>query len=75
MHLQMRKVHHQGCVNRIRAMPQNLHISASWADTGHVQVRLVQMEICTLFSSMLIVLFFGMECLQFIYPPGILCYC
>ncbi|PSS20826.1 Glutamate-rich WD repeat-containing protein [Actinidia chinensis var. chinensis] len=35
---QLRKVLHEGCVNRIRAMPQNPHISASWADTGHVQV-------------------------------------
>lgn len=36
--LQLRKVAHEGCVNRIRAMPQNPHISASWADTGLVQV-------------------------------------
>ncbi|KAL5768639.1 hypothetical protein ACOSQ2_015422 [Xanthoceras sorbifolium] len=36
--LQLRKVAHQGCVNRIRAMSQNPHICASWADTGHVQV-------------------------------------
>lgn len=36
--LQLRKVFHQGCVNRIRAMQQNPHICASWADTGHVQV-------------------------------------
>ncbi|KAH9648158.1 WD REPEATS REGION domain-containing protein [Citrus sinensis] len=36
--LQLRKVAHQGCVNRIRAMTQNPHICASWADTGHVQV-------------------------------------
>lgn len=36
--LQMRKVAHEGCVNRIRAMTQNPHICASWADTGHVQV-------------------------------------
>ncbi|KAH7572146.1 hypothetical protein JRO89_XS04G0211200 [Xanthoceras sorbifolium] len=34
----LRKVAHQGCVNRIRAMSQNPHICASWADTGHVQV-------------------------------------
>ncbi|KAG2323528.1 hypothetical protein Bca52824_016741 [Brassica carinata] len=27
-----------GCVNRIRAMPQNPHICVSWADSGHVQV-------------------------------------
>ncbi|KAL2533210.1 Transducin family protein/WD-40 repeat family protein [Abeliophyllum distichum] len=36
--LQLRKVFHEGSVNRIRAMPQNPHICASWADTGHVQV-------------------------------------
>ncbi|KAK2645395.1 hypothetical protein Ddye_020590 [Dipteronia dyeriana] len=36
--LQLRKVAHQGCINRIRAMSQNPHICASWADTGHVQV-------------------------------------
>ncbi|EEF34640.1 protein HEAT STRESS TOLERANT DWD 1 isoform X2 [Ricinus communis] len=36
--LQIRNVAHQGCVNRIRAMAQNPHICASWADTGHVQI-------------------------------------
>ncbi|KAK9947943.1 hypothetical protein M0R45_003538 [Rubus argutus] len=36
--LQLRKVAHEGCVNRIRAMTQNPHICASWGDTGHVQV-------------------------------------
>ncbi|KAM7512974.1 hypothetical protein LguiB_011849 [Lonicera macranthoides] len=36
--LQIRKVFHEGCVNRIRSMTQNPHICASWADTGHVQV-------------------------------------
>ncbi|KAF5748482.1 hypothetical protein HS088_TW04G00437 [Tripterygium wilfordii] len=36
--LQLRKVAHEGCVNRIRAMVQNPHICASWADTGHVQI-------------------------------------
>ncbi|KAL3830234.1 hypothetical protein ACJIZ3_019036 [Penstemon smallii] len=36
--LQLRKVFHEGGVNRIRAMRQNPHICASWADTGHVQV-------------------------------------
>ncbi|KAB1209317.1 Glutamate-rich WD repeat-containing protein 1 [Morella rubra] len=36
--LQLRKVGHEGCVNRIRAMEQNPHICASWADSGHVQV-------------------------------------
>ncbi|KAK4708166.1 hypothetical protein R3W88_029091 [Solanum pinnatisectum] len=36
--LQLRKVSHEGCVNRIRAMAQNPNIVASWADSGHVQV-------------------------------------
>ncbi|KAK4478413.1 hypothetical protein RD792_013882, partial [Penstemon davidsonii] len=36
--LQVRKVFHEGGVNRIRAMRQNPHICASWSDTGHVQV-------------------------------------
>ncbi|XP_073311570.1 LOW QUALITY PROTEIN: protein HEAT STRESS TOLERANT DWD 1-like [Primulina huaijiensis] len=36
--LQLRKVSHQGCINRLRAMPQNPHICASWADTGFVQL-------------------------------------
>ncbi|KAL8093942.1 protein HEAT STRESS TOLERANT DWD 1 [Apium graveolens] len=36
--LQLRKVAHEGGVNRIRAMTQNPHICASWGDTGHVQV-------------------------------------
>lgn len=36
--LQLRKVAHEGCVNRIRAMTQNPHVCASWADTGLVQV-------------------------------------
>ncbi|KMZ62347.1 putative WD-repeat protein [Zostera marina] len=36
--LQLHKVAHQGCVNRIRAMGQSPHICASWADTGVVQI-------------------------------------
>uniref|UniRef100_A0A1J3CRE6 Glutamate-rich WD repeat-containing protein 1 n=1 Tax=Noccaea caerulescens TaxID=107243 RepID=A0A1J3CRE6_NOCCA len=36
--VQVRRVAHHGCVNRIRAMPQNPHICVSWADSGHVQV-------------------------------------
>lgn len=68
----MRKVRHQGCVNRIRAMPQNPHISASWADTGHVQVRLIQMEMCTVFSLMLIVFLVWGVC-KFINPQCIQC--
>ncbi|KAK4754001.1 hypothetical protein SAY87_002105 [Trapa incisa] len=36
--LQLRKVSHEGCINRIRSMPQTPHICASWADTGHVQI-------------------------------------
>ncbi|KAH6777929.1 Transducin family protein / WD-40 repeat family protein [Perilla frutescens var. frutescens] len=36
--LQLRKIGHEGGVNRIRAMRQHPHICASWADTGLVQV-------------------------------------
>ncbi|KAG9151920.1 hypothetical protein Leryth_002193 [Lithospermum erythrorhizon] len=36
--IQLGKVFHCGGVNRIRAMSQNPHICASWADTGYVQV-------------------------------------
>ncbi|XP_061948836.1 protein HEAT STRESS TOLERANT DWD 1-like [Populus nigra] len=36
--LQLRKVAHGGCVNRIRAMIQNPHICASWSDAGYVQI-------------------------------------
>ncbi|KAG0618694.1 hypothetical protein M758_4G085700 [Ceratodon purpureus] len=34
----VRLVAHQGCVNRVRAMTQQSHIVATWADTGYVQV-------------------------------------
>ncbi|PON50454.1 WD repeat containing protein [Parasponia andersonii] len=34
----LRKLAHDGCVNRIRAMTQIPHICASWADTGHMQI-------------------------------------
>ncbi|KAH9614060.1 hypothetical protein KSS87_017631 [Heliosperma pusillum] len=33
-----RKVAHQGCINRIRSMPQSPHICATWGDTGFVQI-------------------------------------
>ncbi|KAL9340406.1 hypothetical protein Peur_066625 [Populus x canadensis] len=36
--LQLRKVAHSGCVNRIRAMIQNPNICASWSDAGYVQI-------------------------------------
>ncbi|CAL1399113.1 unnamed protein product [Linum trigynum] len=36
--LQMRRVAHGGCVNRIRAMAQSPHICATWSDSGHVQI-------------------------------------
>ncbi|XP_071909540.1 protein HEAT STRESS TOLERANT DWD 1-like [Coffea arabica] len=36
--LRLRKVFHEGCVNRIRAMTQTPHICASWSDSGHVQI-------------------------------------
>lgn len=32
---------HQGCVNRVRAMTQQSHVVATWADTGYVQVLLL----------------------------------
>lgn len=35
---QLRKVSHEGSVNRIRSMTQNPHICASWSDSGHVQI-------------------------------------
>ncbi|KAJ4902770.1 protein phosphatase 2C and cyclic nucleotide-binding/kinase domain-containing protein-like [Raphanus sativus] len=34
--LQVRRVAHHGCVNRIRAIPQNPHICVSWADSGYL---------------------------------------
>ncbi|KAI4335307.1 hypothetical protein L6164_013967 [Bauhinia variegata] len=36
--LQLRKVSHEGCINRIRSMTQNPHICAAWADTGYVKI-------------------------------------
>ncbi|GAQ90837.1 hypothetical protein KFL_006910010 [Klebsormidium nitens] len=36
--LQVRMVAHHGGVNRVRAMPQQPHIAATWGETGHVQV-------------------------------------
>ncbi|KAF7806717.1 glutamate-rich WD repeat-containing protein 1 [Senna tora] len=36
--LQLRKVTHEGSINRIRSMTQTPHICAAWADTGYVQV-------------------------------------
>lgn len=36
--IQVRRVAHHGCVNRIRAMPQKPQVCVSWADSGHVQV-------------------------------------
>ncbi|KAI4344503.1 hypothetical protein L6164_011722 [Bauhinia variegata] len=36
--LQLRKVSHEGCINRIRTMTQNPHICAAWADTGYVKI-------------------------------------
>lgn len=49
--LQLRKVFHDGCVNRIRAMPQNPHICASWADNGYVQVWDFSSQISSLAES------------------------
>ena len=36
--LDHRKVRHPGGVNRVRSMPQQPNVLASWADTGHVHV-------------------------------------
>ncbi|CAN1142703.1 Protein HEAT STRESS TOLERANT DWD 1 [Linum perenne] len=36
--LQIRRVAHSGCVNRIRAMSQSPHICATWSDSGYVQI-------------------------------------
>ncbi|VVA99641.1 unnamed protein product [Arabis nemorensis] len=36
--VQVRRVAHHGCVNRIRAMPQKPQVCVSWSDSGHVQV-------------------------------------
>ena len=36
--LDQRKVRHPGGVNRVRSMPQQPNVLASWADTGHVHV-------------------------------------
>lgn len=49
--LQLHKVFHEGCVNRIRAMTQNPHIVASWGDTGHVQVWDISSHINALAES------------------------
>lgn len=38
--LQLRKVAHLGCINRIRSMPQKPHICATWGDTSYVQVSI-----------------------------------
>lgn len=56
MCLQIRKVSHEGGVNRIRAMRQHPHICASWADTGHVQVQvfLAYGSLLTCYLSLLI---------------------
>ncbi|PWA57902.1 hypothetical protein CTI12_AA405370 [Artemisia annua] len=35
---EVRKVFHEACVNRIRAMKQRPHLYANWGDTGHVQI-------------------------------------
>jgi ribosome assembly protein RRB1 len=36
--LHVRQVQHQGGVNRIRTLPQQPGVVATWADTGHVHV-------------------------------------
>eukprot|EP00850_Spirogloea_muscicola_P015489 SM000119S25632 [mRNA] locus=s119:25028:28183:- [translate_table: standard] len=36
--MQVRMVAHHGGVNRLRTMPQLPHITATWGDSGHVQV-------------------------------------
>ena len=37
--LHIRKVAHTGGINRVRAMPQQQHVVATWADTAQVQAR------------------------------------
>ncbi|KAJ6733578.1 GLUTAMATE-RICH WD REPEAT-CONTAINING PROTEIN 1 [Salix koriyanagi] len=44
--LQLRKVAHSGCVNRIRAMTQNPHICASWSDAGCADMGLQHSSEC-----------------------------
>lgn len=49
--LQMRKVAHQGSVNRIRSMPQSPNICATWGDSGYVQVWDFRLHFNTLAES------------------------
>ncbi|GER51782.1 WD-repeat protein, partial [Striga asiatica] len=46
------KVPHVGGMNRIRAMRQNPHICASWADTGHVQAMLMMWDLSSQLKSL-----------------------
>lgn len=36
--MQAQLVAHHGGINRVRSMPQQPHVAATWGDTGHVQV-------------------------------------
>ena len=36
--LEQRSVDHRGGVNRVRSMPQQSSVVATWADTGHVHI-------------------------------------
>ena len=36
--LSVRQIAHHGAINRIRSMPQQPSIAASWSEAGHVQV-------------------------------------
>ncbi|MQM12658.1 hypothetical protein Taro_045576 [Colocasia esculenta] len=49
--LQLHKVAHQGCVNRIRSMSQKPNICASWAEEGYVQVWDFSLVLNTLAES------------------------
>lgn len=36
--MHVRQVQHQGAINRIRAMPQQPGVIATWSETGHVNI-------------------------------------
>lgn len=46
--MEVRYIPHTGCINRVRAMPQQSNIIASWSDTGSVNVFNVSKQLSTL---------------------------